>query len=300
MKQIGIQEDSVIRGNLRHDNPQAKIDKGNQLVIRAPKTTTSPSDEYLAVCVLASGSRGNAIYISNGSTSILIDAGLSGIELQRRLKAKGICPEELSAIVVSHEHSDHTQGVGVLSRRFNLPVFINPKTHRAAHQLGKISDLRTFDCGTPFRIDQIHIHPFSTSHDAEDPSGFTIGHNGKKIGLATDMGIATSMVKSHLSDCTFLILEANHDPDMLQNGPYPWPLKQRIKSRTGHMSNEASKALLQEIRHDRLEHVILAHLSEINNTPERALHVVGQALLNSSIGLSTAAQDTSGDTFYIR
>jgi len=269
-------------------------------MIPTSKTITCPSDDYLAVCVLASGSRGNAIYISNGSTSILVDAGLSGIELERRLKSKGLCPEELTAIVVSHEHSDHAQGVGVFSRRFNLPVFINPKTHRAAEQLGKIRDLRAFDCGTSFCIDQIHIHPFSTSHDAEDPSGFTIGHNGKKIGLATDLGIATSMVKSHLSDCTFLILEANHDPDMLQNGPYPWPLKQRIKSRTGHMSNDASKALLQEIWHDRLEHVILAHLSEINNTPERALSVVGQALFNSNTGLSAAAQHTSGDIFYIR
>jgi len=187
--------------------------------------------------------------------------------------------------------------VGVLSRRFDLPVFINRKTHAAVPQLGKIKDLRDFDCGTSFAVDQFSIHPFSISHDAQDPSGFTFQHNGKKIGIATDMGIATGMVKTHLADCNFLILEANHDPVMLQNGPYPWPLKQRIKSRTGHMSNEGSKALLEELRHSRLEHVILAHLSQTNNTPERALSVVGQALVHSKIGLSVALQDTGSKIF---
>lgn len=264
-----------------------------------PKIPEKPANDALAVCVLASGSSGNAIYISNGSTSLLIDAGLSGIEIERRLMTKGLRAEDLDAIVVSHEHNDHIQGVGVISRRFNLPVYINKKTYHSVPQIGKINDLKLFDCGKTFNIQQFHIHPFSISHDAEDPSGFTFQHNGKKIGLATDMGIATSMVKSHLTECNFLILEANHDPFMLQNGPYPWPLKQRIKSRTGHISNEESKALLQEIRHEGLKHVILAHLSKTNNTPEKALGVVGQALVHTGIGLSVASQDASGDIFYI-
>ena len=249
----------------------------------------------LAICILASGSRGNAVYISGGSTSILIDAGLSGIEIERRLKSKELCPEDLDAIIVSHEHTDHIQGVGVLSRRFNLPVYISSKTEKAAvSQLGNIRVIKNFKCGSTFMIKDLSIHPFSISHDAEDPSGFTVNQNGAKIGLATDLGIATSMVKEHLKGCSLLILEANHDEDMLLNGPYPWPVKQRIKSRTGHLSNEASKNLLKEVQHDRLKYVILAHLSKTNNTPQKALSEVGRAITNCHAQLDVATQDECG------
>jgi len=254
----------------------------------------------LAVCVLASGSKGNAVYLSDGKTSLLVDAGLSGKEIERRLQSQDLSPADLDAIIVSHEHTDHVQGVGVLSRRYDLPVFMNDGTREAAPRLGKITNLQTFECGRAFHINGIRIHPFSISHDAEDPSGFTVGLNGIKIGLATDLGIATSLVREHLASCRLLILEANHDPAMLENGPYPWPLKQRIKSRMGHLSNEDSKALLQELRHDGLEHVILAHLSEVNNLPDRALSVVGQALAQSTVVLSVASQYTSGDVVYLR
>jgi len=268
-------------------------------LIDKPDTSTINSSYRLAVCMLASGSKGNAVYISNGSTSILIDAGLSGKEIERRLRSKGLNAESLDAILVSHEHYDHIHGVGVLSRRFDLPVYINEKTRNAAPRLGKIRDLINFECGTTFKINRLTIHPFSISHDAEDPAGFAIRQDGIKIGIATDLGIATSMVKTHLAESTLLVIEANHDPDMLENGPYPWPLKQRIKSRTGHLSNEASKGLLEEIYHDRLEHVILAHISETNNTPDKALSVVGEAILHSDVRLSTAVQDVSGDLVYI-
>ena len=252
-------------------------------------------DCNLAICVLASGSRGNAIYISGGSTSILIDAGLSGIEIERRLKSKELCPEDLDAIIVSHEHTDHIQGVGVLSRRFNLPVYISSKTEKAAvSQLGNVRVIKNFKCGSTFMIKDLSIHPFSISHDAEDPSGFTVNQNGTKIGLATDLGIATSMVKEHLKGCSLLILEANHDEDMLLNGPYPWPVKQRIKSRTGHLSNEASKNLLKEVQHDRLKYVILAHLSKTNNTPQKALSEVGRAITDCHAQLDVATQDECG------
>ena len=249
----------------------------------------------LAICILASGSRGNAVYISGGSTSILIDAGLSGIEIERRLNSKGLHPEDLDAILVSHEHTDHIQGVGVLSRRFNLPVYISSKTEKAAvSQLGNIRVIKNFKCGSTFMIKDLSIHPFSISHDAEDPSGFTVNQNGTKIGLATDLGIATSMVKEHLKGCSLLILEANHDEDMLLNGPYPWPVKQRIKSRTGHLSNEASKNLLKEVQHDRLKYVILAHLSKTNNTPQKALSEVGRAITDCHAQLDVATQDECG------
>jgi phosphoribosyl 1,2-cyclic phosphodiesterase len=265
-----------------------------------PGESFQPKENHLALCILASGSKGNATYLSDSHTAILIDAGLSGKEIERRLQSRDLSAEGLDAIVVSHEHSDHIHGVGVLARRYNLPVYINKETRGASPRLGKIKDLRTFECGKAFHINQMCIHPFSISHDAKDPSGFTIGQNGIKIGLATDLGVATALVKKHLADCRLLILEANHDPKMLEEGPYPWPLKQRVKGRTGHLSNEASRELLQELRHDRLEHVILAHLSEVNNTPDRALHVVGEALTDTKTGLSVASQYDSGDLYFLK
>ena len=253
------------------------------------------TDYNLTVCTLASGSKGNSIFVSDGSTSILIDAGLSGIEIERRLLSKGLFPEDLDAILVSHEHADHIQGVGVLSRRFSLPVYMNQKTQQAAAmQLGNVHELKRFECGSTFKIANLVIHPFSISHDAKDPAGFTVSHNGIKIGIATDLGMATSMVKTHLQSCALLVLEANHDADMLTKGPYPWPLKQRINSRVGHLSNEAAKNLLNEVQHDRLIHVVLAHLSEINNTPQKALSEVSQAITRCNAKIDVAMQDVCG------
>lgn len=259
------------------------------------------NDTALSVCMLASGSRGNAIYLSDGNSRILIDAGLSGVEIERRMSSRGLDPEKLDGIVVSHEHSDHIQAVGVLSRRFKLPVYISDGTYAAAsQQLGRIDDVRRFNCGAPFPIGGLELHPFSISHDAMDPAGFTVTANGTRIGIATDLGIATSMVKTHLKACSALILEANHDPVMLAEGSYPWPLKQRIKGRTGHLSNDDTLQLLKEILHDRLSHVILAHLSEQNNTPEKALCAVGRALHRTDINLSVAVQDLCSEVFHIK
>jgi phosphoribosyl 1,2-cyclic phosphodiesterase len=210
-------------------------------------------------------------------------------------------PADLDAICVSHEHADHIQGVGVLSRRFDLPVYVSVQTAAAAAPLmGNIATLETFECGSPFSIKTLTFHPFALSHDAEDPAGFTISRNGTKIGIATDLGIATHMVQEHLRDCTALVLEANHDLEMLTNGPYPWPLKQRIKSRVGHLSNCASKDLLTALQSDRLEHVILAHLSETNNTAEKALNEVGRALTCCRPRLWVAFQDRCGELLFIK
>jgi len=255
----------------------------------------------LSVCMLASGSKGNAIFVSDGLTSILIDAGISGIEIERRLKSKGLCPDYLDAILVSHEHADHIHSVGVLSRRFDLPVFISEQTGKAASsQIGNVRNIVNFESGISFFINTLTIHPFSISHDAEDPVGFTINRDNTKIGIATDLGIATSMVKDHLQDCSLLILEANHDTDMLINGPYPWELKQRIKNRTGHLSNEESRNLLKDVQHDRLKHVILAHISETNNTPEKALNAVRPALTNHNSLISAATQHESGELIHLK
>lgn len=254
----------------------------------------------LSVCVLASGSRGNAIYVSDGQTAILVDAGLAGIEIIRRLRSKGLDPETLDGIVVSHEHTDHVRGVGVLSRKFKLPIYITQKTSEASGpQIGKLYDAVHFRSGETFQLKSLTIHPFSISHDAQDPIGFTVKQNGMKIGIATDLGIATGMVKEHLKECGVLVVEANHDLTLLMEGPYPWFLKQRIKGRTGHLSNEDSKALLKDVRHDRLKHVILAHLSETNNTPAAALNAILPAIEPCHTRVTVATQNQCGDVILL-
>ncbi|MFW6080269.1 MAG: MBL fold metallo-hydrolase [Desulfosalsimonas sp.] len=256
--------------------------------------------EILSVCVLASGSTGNCIYVSSGQTSVLFDAGLSGVRIEKRMKQCGIRPEDIDAIVVSHEHGDHVTGVGVLSRRYGLPVYINPATQKAlSGQLGSIKNFCTFECGAFFSINDLMIRPFTVSHDAAEPAGFTVENSAGKIGIATDLGFAPAMVRHHLTDCDLLVLEANHDQEMLEHGPYPWPLKQRIKGRSGHLSNEAARDLLMEVMNERLEHVILAHISETNNTPEKALSVVAEPAECRDLNFSTASQHICGDLIRI-
>ncbi|MEN8212377.1 MAG: MBL fold metallo-hydrolase [Thermodesulfobacteriota bacterium] len=246
------------------------------------------------VCPLASGSRGNSLFVSCNNTSILIDAGLSGIEIQRRLNAVELEPESLDAIIITHEHSDHVKGAGILHRRYNIPVYITKKTWQACSNLGNIEDLQFFECGRSFKINQITINPFSISHDAMDPAGLTLEYENYKLGVATDLGIATNLVKNHLDNSNILYLESNHDPEMLINGSYPWHLKQRIKGRTGHLSNIDAKDLIKELKADNLKHVILAHLSEENNTPQKAAAEVFKGLNGSDITLHVAEPDKPG------
>lgn len=248
----------------------------------------------LSLCVLASGSRGNAIHLSWGDTAVLIDAGLPGREIERRMRARQLEPEALSALVVTHEHADHLQGVGVMARRFRLPVYISRATAQAAPRLGPIAELRHFACGRPFEIDRLRLSPFALSHDAVDPAGFTVQCGALKAGIATDLGVVTHLVRHHLQRCHLLVLESNHDPELLMSGPYPWPLKQRVRGRTGHLSNGEARDLLVELRHEGLRHVILAHLSEVNNRPEVALREAAAALepcLRNGTGLHVARQD---------
>lgn len=246
------------------------------------------------ICPLASGSRGNSLFISTPDTALLIDAGLSGKEIQRRMAMVGESPGDLAAIIITHEHSDHIKGAGILSRRFNIPVYVTSKTWAACQGLGKIEHLAFFECGRAFTVGSIRIAPFSTSHDACDPAGLTLTFREKKIGIATDLGIVTHLVREHLKNSTALYLESNHDPEMLVSGPYPWHLKQRIQSRTGHLSNRDARNLVSELLHPNLRHIILAHLSEENNHPGKAVQEVAKGLNGSKPTLSVASPDKPG------
>ena len=224
----------------------------------------------MRVCLLASGSKGNAVYIETGGTRILIDAGLSGKELTSRLQGIGVAAGDLNGLLVTHEHLDHCRGLGPMARRFRLPVFIHPETLRALPAAGRIEDVREFEAGAAFSLRDLRIEAFPLTHDAAAPVGFIIDTEEGKIGIATDLGIATRLVMQRLQGCRVVILESNHDEEMLRDGPYPWPLKQRIRSQHGHLSNSASALLLQELLGEKLEAVFLAHLSEVNNHPDLA------------------------------
>ncbi len=232
----------------------------------------------MRVCLLASGSRGNCTLIETDGCRLLIDAGLSGIETERRLAPLGLSGEDLDAILVTHEHHDHVGGIGPLSRRFDLPVHIDPLTHSALPSLGRIDNLNYFTAGERFELRNLAVSTFSTTHDAVNPVGFTIESSEGKIGFATDLGVPTRLVAEHLKDCRVIVLEANHDDQMLQDGPYPWSLKERIRSRHGHLSNRDSIRLLEEITWPGLEALFLAHLSAENNCPDRVAEAFRQTL----------------------
>jgi len=229
--------------------------------------------------VLVSGSEGNSTLIEGERTRLLVDCGISGREAARRLESVGCPPETITAIVVTHEHTDHLQGVGILSRRFNLPVYLTAGTLAACRdRLKAVAECRIFESGTAFTVGDLEVRPFSIPHDASEPVGFTFHDGNRKVGIATDLGFSTELAKRHLSACQLLVLESNHDPDMLARGPYPWELKRRIRGREGHLSNADAGALLEAILHDDLEGVVLAHLSEKNNSPDLARKAAEEVL----------------------
>jgi phosphoribosyl 1,2-cyclic phosphodiesterase len=232
----------------------------------------------MRVCLLASGSKGNSLYIETGSTKILVDAGLSAREITRRLALLGVCGSEINGIIVTHEHGDHVRGAGALARKFNLPVLISYPAGRQTTELFRSVHLVEFESGCSFEFRDILIDPFPVTHDTADPVGLVIASREGRIGVATDLGIVTRLVQDKLKGCGVLVLESNHDEEMLANGPYPWHLKQRVKSRHGHLSNSDSAALFVEVMNPGLEGLFLAHLSEVNNHPDVALKAFSEPL----------------------
>ena len=240
----------------------------------------------VSVTVLASGSRGNCALVTSSSTRILVDAGLSGRETVKRLRGLGERAEDISAILVTHEHSDHVAGLERLATKLNIPVYLTEGTHHAFNRAcrdenGNLPNLpraEHFYSGRGFRIGDIDVQPFTIPHDAADPVGFTFRAEGVKIGFATDLGYMPVSVRNHLRGSTVLLIESNHDVERLRFGPYPWSVKQRVMSRVGHLSNEALAEFFTNDYDGVAEYVILAHLSEQNNHPELARASAEQAL----------------------
>ena len=231
--------------------------------------------------VLASGSRGNSVYVEAEDTKILIDAGLSCRELVRRLDIINARPSSFDALVVTHEHSDHIRGAGPVVRRFDIPLYINDSTFKEGMKsLGTISRQVTVRTGQTLRVNNLEIETFTKCHDAADPMGLIISYNGSRLGIITDLGKSTRLVEERLKNCNALIIEFNHDIDMLDNGSYPLNLKRRIKGRDGHLSNKQAGDLLKNVVCKKLSKVVLAHLSQENNLPEIAYRTAKEALIH--------------------
>ena len=233
----------------------------------------------MKVAVLASGSSGNAIWVSSGSTGVLIDAGVSARRVASAAEGLGLDTGILEAVLVTHEHSDHVSGLGPVSRRFDLPVYATSGTHRAMdRRLGKCRERAVVEPGTEFRVGDLAVSPFSVSHDCAEPVGYTVTDGRDRVAIATDLGVVTHPVRQHLSEADCVVLEFNHDERMLRDGGYPWRLKQRIASRSGHLSNEAAARELVTLIDGPISFLVLAHLSRENNTPSLAMETASEAL----------------------
>jgi len=234
--------------------------------------------------VLASGSGGNVCYIETDNSRILIDAGLSCREIIRRLEALQVTVDGFDALVITHEHLDHIKGAGPVSRRFNIPVYINDSTmQKIKKSVGNISGYVSFDTGRTIRINDVMIETFTKCHDAVDPVGLVVSSNGSSLGIITDVGRSTRLLEDRLKDCMALIIEFNHDESMLDEGPYPLNLKRRIKGPEGHLSNRDAGELLKIISHKDLRYIVLAHISEKNNLPEKAFCCARDALMECGL-----------------
>ncbi|NOQ21491.1 MAG: MBL fold metallo-hydrolase [Candidatus Aegiribacteria sp.] len=242
--------------------------------------------------VLASGSRGNALVIEHEGCMVFFDAGLSGKKHTERLLAAGFGGLFPEALFISHEHSDHIKGAGVLARKWNIPVYGSSGTLGASRRsLGKLPDTGILENGTGVDFRSFTVSAFSIAHDATDPSGYVIEWDSGKLGIATDLGKSSPLVEASLKGCSALILEFNHDEDMLWNGSYPWHLKQRIASTTGHLSNSMASDLLGAVYHRDLKVCVLAHLSQENNSPHLAENA-SREVAGGTVRIHTGMQDT--------
>ncbi|MDP8204790.1 MAG: MBL fold metallo-hydrolase [Candidatus Tenebribacter mawsonii] len=247
--------------------------------------------------VLASGSKGNSILIRTENTKILLDAGLSGKKITNFIQSINLDENKMDGIVISHEHSDHIRGAGIICRKLHIPLHITKDTYQACKErLGKLpAGVIHFENGSTFIIGNLKIRAFQSSHDVVDGSNFTlmkIGDESRKLAIATDLGFSSNLMITQLRDSTSIILESNHDVNMLISGSYPPHLKQRIKSKQGHLSNEQAVDVIKKVYHPGLRNIILAHLSEENNLPKKAEKLMKDFLIkkDKNLNLFVASQ----------
>ncbi len=249
---------------------------------------------------LQSGSNGNAVLVEAAGMRLLVDAGISGVQMERRLADHGLVPADIDALLISHDHSDHVRAMGVYQRKYSLPVYVTERTLMAAHRrvrLGMLDDLRLFRSGATFRIGEAEIETLRTPHDSADGVGFVISDGDRRLGVLTDLGHPFAALRDVLRTLDAVLLESNYDPHLLATGPYPEFLKQRIRGLGGHLSNpEAADLLSEAFRHQRLQWACLGHLSEHNNEPSVALRT-HRAEVGSQVPIHIASRHESSTAY---
>ncbi|MDN3553505.1 MBL fold metallo-hydrolase [Halomonas almeriensis] len=253
----------------------------------------------LSFASLGSGSKGNATLVSDGETHLLIDCGFGLKEAERRLGRLGLHPRQLEALLVTHEHGDHLRGVGPMARKHGLPVYMTPGTWMAG-RTGELPRCLWMTPQSSLQIKGIEIEPITVPHDAREPVQFRLSAGGSRLGLLTDLGYPSHHVVEAFRGCDALVLECNHDPHLLENGPYPPRLKRRVAGRWGHLANQQAAWLMRQLGLDRLQHIVCSHLSEHNNRPELAREVLEPLLDGDAARLAVAAQETGLDWRMIR
>jgi len=247
---------------------------------------------------LGSGSKGNATLIEAAKTCLLLDCGFSLKETEARLERLGKTGHDLDAVLVTHEHSDHIKGVGALARKYKLPVYLTAGTFHQG-RFGNLPCVETINCHQSFIIKDIDVQPVPVPHDAREPCQYVFQHGNKKLGVLTDLGSLTPHVEKHYSALDALVLECNYDPQMLEEGPYPYQLKQRILGDYGHLSNSQAAQLLVRIEKEKLQHLVLSHISQQNNCAELARAAIALMLGGMSDcvkeGFAVAGQDEGFD-----
>lgn len=242
-----------------------------------------------SISILASGSAGNATYIESNNKKILVDCGLSGKKVEGLFREINRDPNDLDAILVTHEHRDHTHGVGVMARRYNLPIYANEKTWKAMEKiLGKITpeQKRIFKNDETITFDDIDVSSFGVSHDAIDPQFYSFQKDNKRFVMLTDTGYVSEQMVGFLRDADAYLMESNHDVNMLRTGPYPWSLKQRILSEKGHLSNDEGALAITDLLGDKTKRIYLGHLSQKNNIKEVARSTTEEILIKNDTGVN--------------
>lgn len=242
---------------------------------------------------LGSGSEGNALLVQIGETSVLMDCGFNLSETVARLARLGVKPETLSGIVVTHEHGDHIDGVARLAKKYSLPVWLTHGTRRAhSKSIDALRDVIEINPHDSFSIGDICVQPYLVPHDAAEPVQFVFGDGAKRLGVLTDVGCSTPHIEQTLSGCEALVLECNHDLDLLEKGNYPFSLKQRVGGRLGHLNNAAAAALLSRLDNSKLQHIVAAHLSKKNNTPGLVIQALSDVLGCDAEWIGVATQES--------
>ncbi len=243
---------------------------------------------------VGSGSAGNCMVIEQAHTRLLLDCGFSANEIAKRLQALDLKPEQISGILVTHEHDDHAKGAFKFAAKFNVPVWLSHGSLRMCERYMPAAPIQIniIDSHTLFSIEDIEINPYPVPHDAREPTQFTFSDGNYKLGVLTDAGSSTAHIEHVLSGCDALVLECNHDLGMLENGPYAWTLKKRVGSRLGHLDNQSAAALLAKLDNGKLKHILAAHLSAKNNTADLAKKALSQVLNCAQDWVGIAEQES--------